>query len=232
MRIETHMTRLSAAYDDAVAGGIVRPSSLRPYGWCLDDVAAFWRSVRLGIPVGSMTVWRPSGAIGVAGTATGRLGPVAAPPARHAALLLDGYARLATIAWTLRRPGAPVPAALDVAETVNWSGRLGAFDPGTGGFVTARPDGDNCDGLLPGHAIADARAMLCWERGDADDRDASSAGMRRDLANAMAHAWAGATVVVHTVHSGDPAAVRDAMMAMGRPGGRGKGWAGFAEAYA
>lgn len=229
--IQSHVTRLWAVLEDMRAGRIVRPASLGSYGWCSDDVAALWRSVRLGVPLGAVTVWVPSGIRDPATLALGRIGPDAARPSPESRFLLDGYERIASVAWTLRNPARPEPAVegLSVAERVNWMGREAAFDLATGELAIGRAGPRVPCGPMPARLVADPVGLVAWQGRDARGLDGAEAAARRDASNGLAHRYRSATVLLHTMRSDDHVAVRDAIMAMERPGNPGKRLAGFVE---
>lgn len=107
MRIEQEST-LALQLQRRVLEGDAAPAAFqRPYVWTEKEVEALWASILMGLPIGAFLLWRP-----LEGARAARmLGPVELQPSHHAALVLDGQNRLATLAWSATDPDAEVPEA-------------------------------------------------------------------------------------------------------------------------
>lgn len=80
----------------AKSGEVAPAAFQRPYVWTAVEVEALWESIMMGLPIGSFVLWQPPGGA----KASRMLGPISLEPSAHAALILDGQNRLATLAWS------------------------------------------------------------------------------------------------------------------------------------
>jgi len=94
------------AYDlvNSVSRGEIVPAMFqRPYVWSRDDVLALFRSIMMGVSIGSFLIWEPDSDMDSNGLGRDRLGPILRNRSegyrRPTGILLDGQNRLASIAW-------------------------------------------------------------------------------------------------------------------------------------
>lgn len=169
---EPKVESLPAILERLRQGKLQVPRFHRPFVWSDDQQLDLLRSVREGLPIGSLMIWQTA----VAVAATGRLGerrlPRSAEPLHH--YLLDGQQRMATLYGALvpLEPGEPEPSQ-------------GAYlDLETNDFVLRAPgqeDGEEEVGgeqarkrYLPLHLVLDSMKLRRW---------------RRDLPQEVADAW-------------------------------------------
>jgi hypothetical protein len=96
IRIEQEMDFALSLQRRVMAGDVVPAPFQRPYVWTEEDVENLWQSIEMGLPIGSVLLWRPPGEI----TGSRLLGPIRLEPSYRSALVIDGQNRLATLAWS------------------------------------------------------------------------------------------------------------------------------------
>ena len=139
---------------DVRAGHIQVPRFQRPFVWEDERRVELLRSLRVGIPIGSLLVWRTSQNRlrcfdGIAGV------PIPEPPAgQTVSYLLDGHQRLTTLFAAFAFPQAGVSTA---APSENDAPQPIYFDLKENDFVVGNPTGTwSC---LPLHLFLDAVAL-------------------------------------------------------------------------
>lgn len=179
---------------ELLQGRMVPARFQRAYVWEAQDVLKLCRSLELKIPLGAIVSWiAPDDASQDQGRH--RLGPVhLAHGQQHAKLLVDGQNRMASIAWMLRDPAAPVPEDLSEKERATWaSGRHLVMNLATRKFEFLERD----EGLtMPIRALFDTRLVSRFQRErwnrqwsdfDDDEKDAGLDWVGR-CCNATSHA--------------------------------------------
>ncbi len=132
MKVEQSSGFLGQLLGEVRAGKAVPATFQRPYVWGEREVEELWASILDGLPIGTFLTWRPGPEVDVAAMGRTRIGPVEAVPDRWSRVILDGQNRLASYAWSLRRPDDPLPGGspLSEAERATWcSGRTLVADP-------------------------------------------------------------------------------------------------------
>lgn len=104
IRIEQELDFALSLQRRVMAGDVVPAPFQRPYVWTEEDVENLWQSIEMGLPIGSVLLWRPPGEI----TGSRLLGPIRLDPSCRSALVIDGQNRLATLAWSATPYEQPV----------------------------------------------------------------------------------------------------------------------------
>lgn len=177
---DPHIQFLSALLEEIGDGGLQVPRFQRPMVWDWDRRLELLRSIRDGIPIGSIMVWR-TGSVLI--DCYDRLGPhKLKPPLEGAArqYILDGVQRLSTLYGALHRPQtsqSPIDPDLftqegEVPEGSFDDDEAGAFDvyfdPVTSDFVSPELRDSALGPLVPISLAFDSVALLRFQRGLAE----------------------------------------------------------------
>lgn len=154
---EPQVTDLPKLLSDVRAGHIQVPRFQRPFIWEDERRVELLRSLRAGIPIGSLLVWR---------TAQNRLrcfktiaGASIPQPAegQTVSYLLDGHQRLTTLFAAFNPPQPPANALMKLSDPEDDAPEPIYFDLEANDFVVGNPNGAwSC---LPLHLFLDAVAL-------------------------------------------------------------------------
>ena len=173
---DPHIQFLSQLLEDIGEGGLQVPRFQRPLVWDWERRIELLRSIRDGIPIGAIMVWRTST---VKIDCYDRLGPhLLQRPAENATrqYILDGVQRLSTLYGALHRPQvAPPPLQVEFYEqagespTDTSSGEETGpfdvfFDPETKDFVSPEVAAASFGPLMPISLAFDSVALLRFQR--------------------------------------------------------------------
>lgn len=151
---------LPALLDEIRAGMIQVPRFQRPFVWSADKQLELLRSVREGLPIGSLMIWQTRRAV----SASDLLGERKLPPPSADALhkyLLDGQQRTATLYAAL------IPLSQGEAPPLG----MAYFDLEANDFVMrAEPPGDGEGHLLDLRIVLDSIKLRKAQRAFPDDR--------------------------------------------------------------
>lgn len=204
MRIEQEST-LALELQRRVLRGDAAPAAFqRPYVWTEKEVEALWASILMGLPIGAFLLWRPeSGA-----RAARMLGPVELEPSHHAALVLDGQNRLASLAWSATDPEAEVPE--DSSGKALWrNGRHLVADTHERRVVFVDAEVARADRwLVPVHVIGHGLQMALRDIWDGDKDDLH----RVDWLDALENRLRQSRVIVTTIQANEQDARRAYML--------------------
>lgn len=181
---DPHVQFLSQLLEEISEGGMQVPRFQRPLVWRWDRRLELLRSIRDGIPIGSVMVWRTND---VAIECYERLGPYrlrTPSPNSTRQYILDGVQRLSTLYGALHRPNGPTPTEVlvsDISDAENdfedgeeeesfaSEGTFDVFyDPSTNDFLS----GDEIDrqaSLMPLSLVFDSVALLRFQRAISED---------------------------------------------------------------
>ena len=154
---EPQVRFLQAVLEEIRDGHIQVPRFQRPFVWTRDQQTQLLNSIRDGLPIGAMMVWRTH----LQNIACyDRLGPyrLTSPPFGEGALrqyLLDGHQRMATLYKAFFPPSADVPADDDDTDDPSELRRRAFLDLVSGEFVWLLDD-PNTEALMPLEVVFDA----------------------------------------------------------------------------
>tara|TARA_R110000787_G_scaffold68468_8_gene153128 strand:+ start:165 stop:2141 length:1977 start_codon:yes stop_codon:yes gene_type:complete len=193
---DPHVQFLSQLLEEIGDGGMQVPRFQRPLVWGWERRLELLRSIRDGIPIGAIMVWRTST---VRIDCYENLGPhKLVEPAENATrqYILDGVQRLSTLYGALHRPPitstadhGPLFDDLSARDGEDFSGETGPFDvffnPKTGDFVSPELLGSVRGPVMPIHLAFDSVALLRYQRSLADAGDESLIKATDQLARAF-----------------------------------------------
>lgn len=162
MKIEQNMGFLMHSLRK-IESGMLGPAPMqRDYAWDRQNVLDFCGSLLDGLPIGSLTIWRPKDEDAVRPKLS-RIGPISSPGAVN--MILDGHNRLATTAW-ISHDMSTIPSDLSGNEADVWgSGDVLCLDyvNGTAIFL---PEADaESPGFIPANiGFRQSRGLLDWMR--------------------------------------------------------------------
>lgn len=150
------------------AGELLIPKLQRELVWDWDRQAELLRSIRDGIPMGAIMVWRTTTSE-VEHTEVLYGHRLQTPSERGTrSYLLDGMQRLSTLYAALRGPGPEIDEPQDGAATFVYNLVTATFERTErvlGGETTNDATSGNADGpLLPLHALLDSKELLRFQR--------------------------------------------------------------------
>jgi hypothetical protein len=178
---DPHVQFLSQLLEEIGDGGMQVPRFQRPLVWDWERRLELLRSIRDGIPIGAIMVWRTST---VRIECYENLGPhklVEPPENATRQYILDGVQRLSTLYGALHRP--PTNSAAQhgplfdgvSGDGDDFTGEAGPFDvffdPKTGDFVSPEVVGSVRGPVMPIHLAFDSVALLRYQRSLADAGD-------------------------------------------------------------
>lgn len=165
---DPHIQFLSQILQDIGRGELLVPRFQRPFVWLPSQQLELLRSIRQGIPIGAIMVWR---------TATSQiacydaLGPYALKPGRETGTrdyLLDGVQRLSTLYGALNAPSSLLISEAqdeDKEESEEQAPLRIFFDLRILDFVFLKIDDEIDTLLLPLNILLDSVALLRYQRG-------------------------------------------------------------------
>lgn len=176
---DPHVQYLSQLLEEISAGQIQVPRFQRPLVWSWDRRRELLRSIRDGIPIGAIMVWRTTTRVV---EYYANLGPYplrAADPLGPRTYLLDGVQRLSTLYGALSKPGLALldgepseddfsPPEYPDEEIAPPEGFEVYFDLERGDFLNSADD-DVTD-AMPLNVLFDSVALLQFQRRLDDDR--------------------------------------------------------------
>lgn len=155
IRIEQELDFALSLQRRVTKGDVVPAPFQRPYVWTEEDVENLWQSIEMGLPIGSVLLWRPPHEI----TGSRLLGPVRLEPSHRSAFVIDGQNRLATLAWS----ATPHDAVVDEASSGLQVWRTGRRLVADAVLSKVRfVDADEADAepwLVPTHVIGESLQM-------------------------------------------------------------------------
>lgn len=163
IRVEQELDFALSLQRRVMKGDVVPAPFQRPYVWTEEDIENLWQSIAMGLPIGSVLLWRPPGEI----TGSRLLGPVRLEPSHRSALVIDGQNRLATLAWS----ATPYDRTVDDDSSglsVWRSGRRLVADTIASRVRFVGPEEDD-PWLVPMHVIGESLQMhlrRVWDGGD------------------------------------------------------------------
>lgn len=173
---EPQVPYLSRVLEEITSGVLRFPRFQRKHVWTPDQRLELLRSVRDGIPIGSILVWRTTTVV----TTAERIGPRALPTADMSPTIgayqyiLDGVQRLSTLLIAL------VAGSREVDEDPDW---VTLFDLDDNDFVLAK-DRRDLGLYVPTTVLVDSLALLHFQR-DLAARPGVSAGDLRQMVDTV-----------------------------------------------
>jgi Protein of unknown function DUF262 len=167
---DPHIQFLAQILQDIGRGELLVPRFQRPFVWLEEQQLELLRSIRQGIPIGSVMVWRTSNRRVACYRSLGpyQLETAAASGVRD--YLLDGVQRLSTLYGALHRP-----SRTESLETEDVYVPLHAcFDLRKRDFIFLDREPDEDDPSLPLSILLDSVALLRYQRGLASKHDGDS----------------------------------------------------------
>ncbi len=167
-------------------GGLLIPRFQRGYTWSIDQRLDLLRSVRSGIPIGSILVWRTTVDVPAFDTVGGhevRQPVVQGSPRQY---LLDGHQRLSTLLGALF-PGEPrslpTPESEYFAVSPEWAF---FYDLETDDFTVSGSQFPDRKTLIPTQALLDSISLIKLQRKLSDETNSEELISRADrVANAF-----------------------------------------------
>lgn len=174
---DPHIQFLSQILQDIRRGELLVPRFQRPFVWLPQQQLELLRSIRQGIPIGAIMVWRTANAqIACYDT----LGPFALELGRKIGVrdyLLDGVQRLSTLYGALNSPSSSAIQVADLEEEEEEEEQQIPvriyFDLKKLDFLFLKPEEELCLHYLPLNILLDSVALLRYQRslGQFDDSE-------------------------------------------------------------